>query len=664
MAKNPDQPHDRPEWRRSEARLKEFMRRASPIVAAERGWNERSQAKLRMLADDLELPAHLYDVAVDKLRQGELHFEDQLTAAEQQYANYLRTHFGRSKIRVLTGTHEKRAVRIARREYEIPQSRARQLVRQVAAELGISRVSRLDAEQYVADLIEETIGQSANISDRVRGRIFAAGSKWGVETRQVEILINNRLEANRQAIAPGHPWLVRWMAICLSILVMTLLARFGYVLFTSSNDPDAGKTGDEIENRDAGAADARLAAPFWWSEKTREAFDAFTLNPRTARFPHEVLIDIDRRRRHSGYRSVIQLISESPGIVAEQCTELFACCFADESTSNALVMPPLITELDKLTMDRLPPGIRVYLNQWHANELLTRCASKNIGTQKIAALNDVSRALTGIALSPTGSDSEYSDRSRFALAGRQWDHVNSLGFQSPELAARLFGPLSDLTRDRLGQPHPAEFSTAISLLSVRPAIWTLLRDPLQRLIREIDDDQVLQLFTLGSRSNLAELQSWLALRLAERLGITTERRSRQWVETAIQSQLGMAPTSSNIFLPRRQKLMDLVERNGVFDELLPADPQSIATAAHFTTIALLLEHSEQGGNRELLSSVDDLLNRSPRNLAVRTSQTRTRTSLPVYRRVARRALPSDRRSRDEALEALADAQTLNDQARA
>ncbi|MGI9519790.1 MAG: hypothetical protein ACR2NP_22240, partial [Pirellulaceae bacterium] len=56
--------------------------------------------------------------------------------------------------------------------------------------------------------------------------------------------------------------------------------------------------------------------------------------------------------------------------------------------------------------------------------------------------------------------------------------------------------------------------------------------------------------------------------------------------------------------------------------------------------------------------------RSPRNLAVRTSQTRTRTSLPVYRRVARRALPSDIRSRDEALEALADAQTLNDQARA
>ena len=128
----------------------------------------------------------------------------------------------------------------------IPVRNAWRPVRQVAAELGISRVSRLDAEQHIADLIEETIGQATSISDRVRGRICAAGTGWGVEARQVEILINNRLEANREALTPGNPWLIRWMAICLSILVMTLLTWFAYVLFTNSGDRDGNKSGMEI----------------------------------------------------------------------------------------------------------------------------------------------------------------------------------------------------------------------------------------------------------------------------------------------------------------------------------------------------------------------------------------------------------------------------------
>ncbi len=639
------------------------MRRASPIVVAERGWNERSQLKIRILANDLDLPDHLYELAVARLQQGELQFDDQLTAPEQQFVNYLHTHFGRSKMRVLTATHETRAVQIARREYNVPQSRARQLVRQVASDLGISRVGRLEATQHVAELIDDTIGDDTTVSDRLSGRIFAAGTKWGVETGKVEILITNRLQANRQAVDPGNPWPMRITAACLSILVMTLVAWFGYVLFTSPGTDNPEDPASELEDKDAAARSSAVSAiPFWWSEETQLAFETFTANPRTARFPHELLKSTTDSSRLEGYKSVVQLIKETPGVVPQQCTELFACCFADESAGMAGPMAALISPLDDLPADRLPLGPRAYLNQWRANELIEQCAAKNIGPEKLTALDSVSVDLSGTAVSTAGRD--FPQHSRRALAARQWDHVNSLGFLNPELAARLFAGVADMSRDLLVQAHPAEFSTAVSLLSVQPDIWTLMRSPLERLIEESDDDQMLELYQVGVRSDLSELQSWLALRMASRLDIDTERRSRTWIDSAIQSRLGMVTTSAGIFEPRRARLVDAASRAGLLDAELQATPQSIADAAHYATIGLLLQHAESTGSTDLLETIDEMLANPPRNLAVRTSQSRSAGNLTVYRRATRRAMPSDIRTRDDALRSLAEADPESEQARA
>ena len=69
----------KPEQPRRDSRLNEFLRCASPILASERGWNERSQLKIKSLADDLNLPEDLYAIGVERLQQGEFVFKEKLS---------------------------------------------------------------------------------------------------------------------------------------------------------------------------------------------------------------------------------------------------------------------------------------------------------------------------------------------------------------------------------------------------------------------------------------------------------------------------------------------------------------------------------------------------------------------------------------------------------
>ena len=64
------------EPRYEDSRLREFLRRAAPILAAERGWNERSQLKIKALAEDLKLPEKLYQIGIVRLRDGKLRYEE------------------------------------------------------------------------------------------------------------------------------------------------------------------------------------------------------------------------------------------------------------------------------------------------------------------------------------------------------------------------------------------------------------------------------------------------------------------------------------------------------------------------------------------------------------------------------------------------------------
>ena len=655
MSKSTD-PQSEP--RQGDPRLSEFLRRASPILAAERGWNERSKLKIKSLAEDLKLPDDLYEVAVQRLQTGELRFEERFSVYEQSFIKFLHKQISSSDNSVLTAAHETKAIRIARRRFEIPQVRARQLVRRVAEQLGMSRVSKLDAEEYVAAIIDDQIGDATSVPDDIRGRIHEASGKWGVEPNQVEILIRNRIEANRHASIPNSPWKIRVVAAVLSLgfmLCMVWAAQkfFSGTMNTGTNfgDSDSGESGDLVRP-------VFVPAPRWWSSETAEQFRSFTAETRAARFPHEVLkSDLDTDRL-IGYQRIVDLVTEQRGDFSNQCTRLYARFFLDESDSVCRKMSELILQVGAIPTGPLPSNVRRFSNAWRASDLLNACRQLPLTEQKMTLLDDVSVQLTGISI----RQPNFVQLNKQAIAALHWQYLNTNSYSYPDRAARLIDPLGDLTRRELETPNPAEYTAVVSLLIVRPGVWNTMRRSLERVIETANDDQLRFLYLQKSKSRIPELQSWLGKRLAERLDIQTDRLTSRRIDEAIEKRLNLTASETGQIRLGWKRVRDNKTVQKLLNGSIDANPQSIGQAVHFATVAFLMTRANQTGDQSLIKKGDELLANGPRNLSVRTEE--LAKNLPVYRRIQRRALPSDIRTMENSLGKLSDPDAHSSQAKA
>lgn len=650
-----------------DSRLKEFLRRASPILAAERGWNERSQLKIKSLAEDLQLPDDLYDIAVTRLQQGNLEFDERFSKYEQSFIRYLHQQFSKSTTTVLTAAHETKAIRIARREYEIPQARARQLVRQVAEQLGVSRVSKLDAVEYVAGIVDEQIGDNTFVPDSVRGRIYQASRKWGVDRKQVEILIDNRIAANRQVAVPDHPKGVRLVAAVIALLV--ILAMFWaiqkFVVGTLGDiEPNPPATGSKEET--TGGTSVSQSLPRWWASETAEHFRSFAADNRAARFPHELLKSDRDGDRLAGYESIAQLIRENRGDFCQQCIRMFALFFADESFAVCQRMSPLISEFGEMQTGPLPQNTRRFQDIYRAADMIAACLEFPVTVNKEALLDEIAFQVTGQSIYPpstTRRDGDWFRKThRQTIAKRQWRYLHSASFSQPEQAANLIDQLGDLTREEGILQHPDEYSTAFHLLSIRPGVWTSMRRTLQRAIDQASEDQLRELYLQKNESSIPELQSWMGKRLAQRLEIGTDRLTARRIDEAIEAKLNLATSRAGALRPRWQRLHDHAPVQRLIRDELAATPANIGLAVHYTTIAILIDLAEKSGDQGIVARADGLFEETPRNLAVRSSP--VSANLPVYRRIQRRALPSDIRAFNEAIEKLQDSRSNADRVNA
>ncbi len=634
----------KPEQPRRDSRLNEFLRCASPILASERGWNERSQLKIKSLADDLNLPEDLYAIGVERLQQGEFVFKEKLSQYEKAFIKYLKKQLGRSNNTVLTAAHETKAIRVARRKYEIPKIRARQLVREVAEDIGMTRVSKLDAVEFVASVVDETIGQGTTVPDPVRGRIYESAEKWGVDSNQVEILIRNRIEANRQTSIPNNPWKIRLLAGALSIvfmigLIWAVLAFFGETLQPPEPEPAPGET----ESAQASEKETPLfqPEPTWWTEETSDSFREFTSNSRAARFAHHTLKSDDPSERLTGYRRIVNLIRDNEGDFEQVCFNFYLRAFAEEDDATAEAMLQQLQEFARLDFQSMPSNLDRFQEQWKINRLLIAALPIAMTESRVDLLDRVGIQLAAVSIRRT----DFLDASQQALRTLQWQFFISRSFQNPERAAQLINPLAELLESQFDEPSKSEYVAIVNLLDIRPGVWTYMRRRLAKIVERSDQDQQRELYLQKSKSNVPELQSWLGTRLAHRLGIKTDQLTSSRIDNAIEKKLNLTISKAPTVNPRHASISE----NGICKNLLEkpvtANPQTIGQATHFATILILIQQGQLTGDRKWTEEADRLLAESPRNLAIRSN--RQSLDLPIYRTTQRRALPSDVRALEE-----------------
>ena len=179
-----------------DSRSESFLRRASAIIAAEKGLNRVARAKLDELAQSLHLPDELFQKGIEQLQASNSPLSS-LTDYEEAFLKFLAHEFSQKRTgAVLSIWIEKKAIAHAQNRYGINAHRAEQLIDHQAEVSGIGRLSRSAAREYGHQMILDVVGDRLTLDEAANKKIDRITRRWGCDAEEVAELI--RIKDPRQ----------------------------------------------------------------------------------------------------------------------------------------------------------------------------------------------------------------------------------------------------------------------------------------------------------------------------------------------------------------------------------------------------------------------------------------------------------------------------------
>jgi hypothetical protein len=192
-----DSSHNIPVGELTPALLTTFRQRASPILARERGLTAGCVVKLNRLAREIGIPETQIEAAIHSLTSAPTPPPLAPDPKLEKFRQRLRKDLEGKSRTILGPTIESKIIEAAQRKYALTEAAARQTFAEVAAELGLRRISADEAVRSLTTSIDQAIGDSVWLAKESRDRLRGAGLNWGLELEVVDELIDEKLAANR-----------------------------------------------------------------------------------------------------------------------------------------------------------------------------------------------------------------------------------------------------------------------------------------------------------------------------------------------------------------------------------------------------------------------------------------------------------------------------------
>lgn len=589
---NPDPPqrddHENPPAQGRDSRLESFVRQAAPILAASRGLNETSLLKLQSLANDLRLPKGLYDRAILELKRSGAFVH--LSRSEQQFMQFLKKEMEKLPGKILSAQLEARATHIGETKYQVQATRARELVREQAAFMGLERVSQSDAERYIESMCRDLIGQADVVAEDQLRRIREFGAHWGLNAEQCSAIWQRVAETTN---APRRWNLVKWVAMAaIAVLMIALGVVSTAMFFWNPNDTIAGRgSGDPSQIRERGL----VPAPWWSGELYQQLVQVTTSNPELRdEFVAATSESDDSRRQAYLQLATVSQISNSTATVSAKLLGEMLASEPDPSTArevlNAFAQQLTPTENERIArpdvVDNAARSATVLLETWRS-------------TSSVELQGQIERIIQkayGISLSATGSAAEMDDRLRTARNTAFWNHLISTAWTHPRDAIGLFQRLRQADFD-----EPALRRQAFAaILREHPNQWSILQNELKGLIENESNDQLLARLESLDAKRHPELANFVAGAMAERLKLTLED-SRFAAAYPLLKRTLVPPSARQMEIERRWTVVREEQRRLIHDpgNTALSEPQRIAHACYVATLALLLRQAELSATIDL-----------------------------------------------------------------
>lgn len=504
--------------------LRTFLRQAVAVIAAERGINDASYAKLQAMADQLGLSDSTFQAAIEKLKKPDSALG--LNRYEKQFVNFLAEEFRRIRGDVLTVRAEARVIDLAESKYQIDAVRAHQLLRKTARQYEVGMISHLDAEQFVLNLIEAAAAQNAQLDQDNLNRLYRACSKWGFSPEDVDIALNARLARNRRKRAKSY---------LVFIAVLFGIAGFSAAILSAAAILDwrsffvAGETSDVLE---PAAGDGEIPTLPWWDDELSILKEQLSQQDSRAHQLILQLLDSENGKRAPVYGQLITL-GFNNARSSDLINSLLARSFLLDPDKHA-VEPILFKINDLLSCPESGPvttagRIRRSLT---ANRLLGKILERQLSPAvpgRLEAARATYDEAFGIQKIPD-SLAEYERSTVPKLTANQWTHASLHSHCDPEKVAAFLPELEKrhVSRTDLGLN---ELRTPVlqNIIAARPFLWKSLQPSLEISIRNADTQKIVAwidvLFGTADRS----FSRFLLTELATKIELDLDDKNSSWL---------------------------------------------------------------------------------------------------------------------------------------
>ena len=628
--------------------MRAFLRQAAAIIAAERGFNDVSNAKLQIVADQIGLSQQAFDKALLKLKQPDS--ELGLIRYERKFLERIDRELKKIQGDILTIRAEGKLVDLAVNRYQIDAIRAHQLIQKAAEKNQVGTISHSDAEQFARQLVEDTANGKTSLTTNEAKRLYHTCNKWGFEQVKVERLLNSIFVGNKWKRRKGQ-----LVAGVLSLLLISVAGGISYgVSVISWNDVF---NGDKQSTNATAAADlpTATAEPRWWNETLNKRLNSYAQNA----YERSSFLDslAKNENRESFYKSLTEkaVANQSPHL-RKLLSELY---FVDPLKSNAQVIFQHATSQIALSNFARPVTSSQIRKSKNALDLLAELVANAISEKKIEDQgNGRSGNVIQFAKNQFGEFASSSSRqsvldviskiTNFDL----WNHAVRFSRSDPSLVAAIVGSIeySSPTIDELGI-NELRTRTVQNILTKAPLQWKSIRNSIDRSIENCSPTHLFDWIKILDNTNNPTFSEFLTNSIAKRVGKNDTNQSQLSKRKAIAKFVAMQSFPNfELTLQMKTRLDGLIETHEreFMSFISNGGNQNTSTEAENRTPSLIASQAQL--NNLLLAWILAAKGKSNFSNLEALLETKFIKIRSIPEKPNRAPSPSERRRLDESLE--------------
>ncbi len=541
----------------------EFLRRARAIIAEQRGVTMHGQIKISAAAQELGLDDEAQQRALSLLQNGVSPQSREAVRRDErlvEFRAWLHQAIAALPRKFITPDVAVRLVETGVDFHGVEATDGDALVREIAKELEVRFVSHERAYEHIARLVRKRMAGASVLRHSDRDRIFTEGGQWGLSPAELEAIVAQQVELNRQTLAMRRRRSGLAAAIGATIALSVVVAWFAWRLL---RDPastvarvDDITIGGASKNGEAAGAASPASPDDWWDFDLSVAMtraevelhylntalaDVRSLSPQTRAQAYEHLLDgLPRVCESRTATSVLQ--------------EIVAGCYAlDPSDEASQRLREQLLEHLPQSGDSLPKDTRDFQQAYAAVQMAAAALTRvGVSEERSVAMQRALERELEFTLTADRTAKDAVSRQCLGALTRILYQVVIAGAKVQPFAAQPLHAYVAAEAPRsldaaVVEQLEAQFLKA--LLSSNEEVWRQHQSALLRMTSSNEPSIVLQAVELLEWSKSDDLRYFLAARLLHRIGVTAEAQSFKEVARLVREKFGVravADTTSDV----------------------------------------------------------------------------------------------------------------------